>query len=35
LVFRENAAGMAFWRSIGAAERVELALFSMATRHPD
>ena len=35
MVFRENAAGMAFWRGVGAAERVELALFSMATRHPD
>ncbi len=31
LVFRSNAAGLAFWRDAGAAERVELALFSMAT----
>lgn len=31
LVIRENAAGLAFWRKVGAEERVSLALFSMAT----
>lgn len=31
LVIRENAAGLAFWRKVGAEERVSLAIFSMAT----
>ena len=30
LVFRDNADGMAFWRSVGASERTELSLFSMS-----
>lgn len=34
LVFRDNAEGLAFWRGIGAAERGELALFSMLTPAP-
>lgn len=34
LVYRDNAEGIAFWRGVGAAERVELTLFSMATRPP-
>lgn len=32
LVYRDNAEGVAFWRAVGAAERVELTLFSMTTR---
>lgn len=31
LVFRTNAAGLAFWRSVGAEERTALALFSVGT----
>lgn len=31
LVFRDNAAGLGFWRRVGAEERVELALFSLRT----
>ncbi|MBK9133633.1 MAG: hypothetical protein IPM15_04570 [Betaproteobacteria bacterium] len=31
LVFGDNADGLAFWRSIGAAERHELPLFSIET----
>jgi len=31
LVFRSNQEGLAFWRKIGADERTELALFSVAT----
>lgn len=31
-VFRTNEEGLAFWRAIHAAERTELALFSLATR---
>lgn len=31
LVFQANHAGLAFWRALGARERVELALFSVAT----
>lgn len=31
LVMRDNAAGLAFWRKVGAEERVSLALFSIAT----
>lgn len=31
MVFRTNAAGAAFWRRVGATERIELALFSLAT----
>lgn len=31
MVFRTNAEGAAFWRRVGATERVELALFSLAT----
>ena len=30
-VFRSNRDGMKFWRSVGAEERVSLALFSLAT----
>jgi len=32
MVFRDNAGGTAFWRRVGGAERVELALFSLPTR---
>jgi ribosomal protein S18 acetylase RimI-like enzyme len=32
LVFRENAAGRAFWENVGAEERLTLATFSIATR---
>jgi ribosomal protein S18 acetylase RimI-like enzyme len=35
LVFRDNADGVAFWRGIGAEERVELTLFSLPTRDRD
>ncbi len=31
LVFGSNDAGLAFWRSVGASERRELALFSLPT----
>ena len=31
LVFRSNEEGMAFWRSVGAKERLDLALFSVVT----
>ncbi len=31
LVYRDNAEGIAFWRDVGASERVELMLFSMPT----
>jgi len=31
LVFKSNAAGLAFWRSVGAEERLSMALFSMPT----
>jgi ribosomal protein S18 acetylase RimI-like enzyme len=31
LVFRSNAAGIAFWRRVGAEERTNLALFSVVT----
>lgn len=31
LVYRSNEAGMAFWRRVGAEERVSLALFSLPT----
>ena len=31
MVFRSNAAGLRFWRAAGARERVDLALFSIAT----
>ena len=31
LVFRDNRDGVAFWRRVGAEERVELALFSVGT----
>jgi ribosomal protein S18 acetylase RimI-like enzyme len=31
LVFRSNAAGLAFWRKIGAEERTAVALFSIST----
>jgi ribosomal protein S18 acetylase RimI-like enzyme len=34
LVFRSNDDGVAFWRGIGAEERVELSLFSLPTRPP-
>jgi len=32
MVFRNNAEGLAFWRRVGAQERVELGLYSMPTR---
>jgi N-acetylglutamate synthase len=32
LVFADNAAGNGFWRAIGAAERTELAVYSLKTR---
>jgi ribosomal protein S18 acetylase RimI-like enzyme len=32
MVFRDNAEGLAFWRRVGAQERVELSLYSMTTR---
>jgi N-acetylglutamate synthase len=32
LVFASNAAGNGFWRAIGAAERTELAVYSLKTR---
>ncbi len=35
LVFRSNAAGLAFWRAVGADERVSIALFSLATAAED
>ncbi len=31
LVFKSNAAGLAFWRALGAKERTAIALFSLAT----
>jgi hypothetical protein len=31
LVFREDQAGLAFWREVGAVERTTLALFSIDT----
>jgi N-acetylglutamate synthase len=31
LVFRSNESGLSFWRSVGAEERKNLALFSMVT----
>jgi N-acetylglutamate synthase len=31
LVFRSNADGLAFWRAVGAQERVSMALFSIST----
>ncbi|WP_077037590.1 GNAT family N-acetyltransferase [Pelomonas sp. KK5] len=33
LVFKSNASGLAFWRSVGAEERTSLALFSLATQN--
>jgi N-acetylglutamate synthase len=33
LVFRSNEAGLAFWRKVGAEERVSIALFSMLTNN--
>jgi hypothetical protein len=35
LVFRDNRAGQAFWRAIGAEERVSLTLFSLMTEPPE
>jgi putative acetyltransferase len=32
LVFRRNPEGIAFWRSVSAAERSELVLFSVSTQ---
>jgi ribosomal protein S18 acetylase RimI-like enzyme len=32
MVFRDNAEGLAFWRRVGAQERIELGLYSMLTR---
>jgi ribosomal protein S18 acetylase RimI-like enzyme len=31
LVFKSNAAGLAFWRAVGADERTSIALFSLST----
>lgn len=31
LVFRENKQGLAFWHAVSAVERIEVALFSLAT----
>jgi len=33
LVFKSNAGGLAFWRSVGAEERTAIALFSVATQN--
>jgi len=33
LVFRSNASGMAFWRAVGAEERLSVALFSVSTEN--
>lgn len=33
LVFRSNASGLAFWRSVGAEERSSMALFSLVTEN--
>jgi ribosomal protein S18 acetylase RimI-like enzyme len=33
LVFRSNAAGLAFWRKVGADERTAVALFSISTEN--
>jgi len=33
LVFKSNASGLAFWRSVGAEERSSIALFSLATQN--
>jgi ribosomal protein S18 acetylase RimI-like enzyme len=33
LVFRSNAAGLSFWRSVGAEERKSLTLFSIVTNN--
>ena len=33
LVFNTNQAGLSFWRSVGAEERVSIALFSLSTEN--
>jgi hypothetical protein len=33
LVFKSNASGLAFWRSVGAEERSSIALFSLAAEN--
>jgi ribosomal protein S18 acetylase RimI-like enzyme len=32
MVFQHNAAGLAFWQSVGARQRLELALWSLSTQ---
>lgn len=33
LVFKSNESGLAFWRAVGAEERISIALFSVATEN--